>query len=41
MPLWSFTDCISFEIMRRREIAVALSADRHFRQAGFLTAFVS
>ena len=38
---WSFTDCISFEIMRRREITVALSADRHFRQAGFQTAFVA
>jgi hypothetical protein len=37
---WSFTDCISFEIMCRREIAIALSADRHFRQAGFQTAFV-
>jgi predicted nucleic acid-binding protein len=36
---WSFTDCISFEIMRRREIAIALSADHHFRQAGFQTAF--
>jgi uncharacterized protein len=36
---WSFTDCISFEIMRQREIALALSADHHFRQAGFQTAF--
>jgi predicted nucleic acid-binding protein len=38
---WSFTDCVSFEIMRRRGIVMALSADRHFRQAGFETAFVS
>jgi uncharacterized protein len=38
---WSFTDCISFEIMRRREIVVALSADHLFRQAGFQTAFGS
>ncbi|MGA2031882.1 MAG: PIN domain-containing protein [Thermoguttaceae bacterium] len=38
---WSFTDCISFEIMRRRAIALALSADHHFRQAGFQTAFVT
>jgi predicted nucleic acid-binding protein len=38
---WSFTDCISFEIMRQREIALALSADHHFRQAGFQTAFTS
>ena len=37
---WSFTDCISFEIMRRRGIALALTADHHFRQAGFQTAFV-
>jgi uncharacterized protein len=36
---WSFTDCISFEIMRQRGIALALSADHHFRQAGFQTAF--
>ena len=38
---WLFTDCISFEIMRRRGIALALSADHHFRQAGFQTAFVA
>ena len=38
---WSFTDCISFEIMRQREIGLALSADHHFRQAGFQTAFLS
>jgi predicted nucleic acid-binding protein len=36
---WSFTDCISFEIMRKRKIARALSADHHFRQAGFQTVF--
>ena len=34
---WSFTDCISFEIMRQRGITAALTADRHFRQAGFQT----
>ena len=38
---WSFTDCISFEIMRNRKIAKALSADHHFRQAGFQTVFGS
>ena len=38
---WSFTDCISFEIMRNRNIVRALSADHHFRQAGFQTAFGS
>ncbi len=38
---WSFTDCISFEIMRQRGITEALSADHHFRQAGFQTLFDS
>ena len=33
--LWSMTDCISFEIMRQRQIATALTADHHFAQAGF------
>ena len=33
--LWSMTDCISFEIMRERKIATALTADHHFVQAGF------
>jgi uncharacterized protein len=32
---WSLTDCISFEIMREHGIADALTADRHFEQAGF------
>ena len=38
---WSFTDCISFEIMRQRGITQALSADHHFHQAGFQTLFNS
>lgn len=38
---WSFTDCTSFEIMRSRGIVRALSADHHFRQAGFETVFSS
>jgi predicted nucleic acid-binding protein len=38
---WSFTDCVSFEIMRSRNIVRALSADHHFRQAGFQTAYSS
>ena len=33
--LWSMTDCISFEIMRERQITTALTADHHFVQAGF------
>jgi len=32
---WSLTDCISFVVMRERGIADALTADRHFEQAGF------
>ena len=33
--LWSITDCMSFEIMRERNICKALTADHHFVQAGF------
>jgi uncharacterized protein len=36
---WSFTDCISFVIMQQRKIIVALTADQHFRQAGFEITF--
>jgi predicted nucleic acid-binding protein len=32
---WGLTDCSSFEIMRELELDVALTADHHFRQAGF------
>ena len=32
---WSLTDCISFVVMRRRGLEEALTADRHFEQAGF------
>jgi predicted nucleic acid-binding protein len=38
---WSFTDCIRFTIMRNRSIELALTADHHFRQAGFQTVFHS
>lgn len=34
---WSLTDCISFVIMRDYGMAEALTADRHFEQAGFVT----
>ena len=32
---WSFTDCVSFNVMKDREITDALTADHHFEQAGF------
>jgi len=32
---WSLTDCISFVVMERRGLGEALTADRHFEQAGF------
>jgi predicted nucleic acid-binding protein len=31
----SFTDCVSFAIMRRHRIRAALTFDRHFKLAGF------
>ncbi len=34
---WGLTDCLSFVVMHDRGIAEALTADRHFRQAGFRT----
>ncbi len=32
---WSLTDCISFVVMRDRQITDALTGDHHFEQAGF------
>lgn len=32
---WGLTDCLSFVVMRQRELRDALTTDRHFRQAGF------
>ena len=36
---WSLTDCISFAVMTARGLTDALTADRHFEQAGFLAVF--
>jgi len=33
---WSLTDCISFIVMKEQGITEALTADRHFEQAGFV-----
>lgn len=32
---WGLTDCISFVLMHQRGVTQALTADRHFEQAGF------
>lgn len=32
---WSLTDCISFAVMEQMGLSEALTADRHFGQAGF------
>jgi predicted nucleic acid-binding protein len=34
---WSLIDCISFLVMRDYGMTEALSADRHFEQAGYAT----
>lgn len=36
---WSLTDCTSFVIMEQMEISEALTADRHFEQAGFVALY--
>lgn len=37
---WSFTDCTSFVVMKQRKLARALTADHHYRQAGFIPVFL-
>lgn len=32
---WSFTDCVSFAVMRRLRLRAAVATDKHFAQAGF------
>jgi len=32
---WGLTDCVSFVVMRDRGLTAALTADRHFQQAGY------
>jgi predicted nucleic acid-binding protein len=32
---WGMTDCLSFVVMEERSVHEALTADDHFRQAGF------
>lgn len=33
---WSYTDCVSYEIMKRLGISEAFSFDHHFAQMGFI-----
>jgi hypothetical protein len=33
---WSFTDCVSFTVMRELRIPDAFTTDHHFKQAGFV-----
>ena len=32
---WSFTDCLSFRVMKQRRLRDALAKDAHFQEAGF------
>lgn len=34
---WSLTDCISFVVMQGEGLTEALTGDKHFEQAGFVT----
>ena len=33
---WSFTDCVSFRLMKQRKLQEALTSDHHFEQSGFV-----
>ena len=32
---WSFTDCVSYVVMKQRNITEAFTFDHHFQQMGF------
>lgn len=34
---WSFTDCVSYAVMKRLGIVEAYALDEHFKQFGFVT----
>lgn len=36
---WSLTDCVSMTVMTQQGLSEALTADRHFEQAGFRAVF--
>lgn len=36
---WTLTDCVSFVIMRERNVTKALTGDQHFEQAGYAALF--
>ena len=38
---WSLTDCISFIVMADEKLTEALTADRHFEQAGYVALLAS
>lgn len=33
---WSFTDCVSFRVMKDRRLREALTKDQHFQHAGYV-----
>lgn len=35
--IWSFTDCVSYAVMKRLGISEAYALDEHFKQFGFAT----
>ena len=34
---WSFTDCVSFVVMKELKLTSALTKDKHFQEAGFIS----